>query len=878
MNHFCTTADASALSQLLALHQSLTAHAGEFVFHVLALDEAVETSLHAKALPQVQVFAVTALAAAHPPLAAARDDRPPEEFHLTAKAWWLHHLLPTLPPGARLTLISPGSYFFSSPAPLWNEIGAASIALVPCAYPARLAALERHGRFRPDWISLRQDPTGLACAADWATRCAEWCFIRVEPTRYAEQKYLDAWPERYPGTVVLTHPGALAAPWNLADRPLDASSPLIVFNFHGLHHFGQQLYDAGLHRYDSAPTDAMRQHLYGPYLATLAALAPESGFAPDLIPPSRADDPRCGTALSQLVEQLRTARREAATQQFAREQHHASARQLLEENRAALAATELFLKEIEADRAAQRQTILTQDKALKQAYFDHDRNVTYIKTLLAELAAVTADKDAQIANLNTELGRRVISAAQVEQEDVRSVLAPFATSVRRLLVAQFHPRLLPEILWLSVLGTRVEVLGCPPEYVSTGAAEGHVTFRRESLHEWAGQLDSFFDERAYLVAHPDVAAAVATGALASGWDHYLRFGQREGRATGRAAYRSGLAEFDAIAFDGADAPLIVAFLAGRLQPYQQLFISGFTPPTDWLPPGDGRTYLLGHTLHCAKPPTVWIGPRQPANRPDAELSPASPQELYPDKPAQRADWPRLSVITVANGSPAHLEETLRSVLAQNYPNLEYIVVGGGTTPAIAEIIKRHAARLVWRADEPTANPSAALNRGFAQATGRVLTWLRCGDRLAPASLFTVGQLFLLHAVDLIAGRCAVESDSAAAGTPACLHRNHYQLDRIHPLAAEELLALESGWFHQRFFYQPEVFFTRDSFERAGGNLREDLPATVDYDLWVRLARAGARLLALPDVLAVARVAPDAPTPDAYRTELAAVRAAHQQNS
>ncbi len=878
MRYFCTDFDSNDLSRGLALYQSLQAHAGNFELVVLCLDVAAEKQLRARALPKVRLLPLAELIAHSPGLAAAQSDRTAAEFALTCTSWLLRYQLPQVPGGELLTYLAADLFFFSSPQPAFDEIGTASVAITPHRFPAALAHLERYGRYDAGWVTLRHDTTGLACAADWADKCAAWCFTLLEPARYAEGKYLDAWPALFPGTVSLSHPGVNAAPWNIADAvitsspagPLVGRQPLICYHFHSLHHLTRQLYDPGLHRYDATPSDALREQIYRPYLRVLADPGADAD-SPDIIPPARADDPRAGEAIAVLAEQLSAVQRDAAAHQIARERSEAAAGQSLAESRDTLALTLLRLKEVEEDRAAQRHRLLKVEQDLKQAYFDLEGNAAYIKKLLAETEAERAGKDAQIASLSGELSRRAVTAAQAEQEDVRAILEPYSRQVRRLLVAKFHPRLLPEILWFSLFGVIVDVLGCPPEYAA--APRGNVHFHPEPMMDWLGQLDSLFDERAYRAAHPDVRTAIEQGALTSGWDHYLRFGQQEGRSPGSPAYRAGLAEYDAVAFDGADAGALAPFLAGRMQPHQQLFISGFTPPTDLLPSGDGRTYLLGHTLHCARPPTIWLGPRQPAGRLAGALPPVSAEEVYPEKPAQQADWPRITVVTISYNQAALLEATLRSVLDQRYPNLEYIVIDGGSTDGSAEIIQRYADRLVWRVGEPADHHARALNRGLAQASGRILTWLDSGDRLAPGSLFTVGQTLLLHSADMVSGRCALETD--AEPQPHHLHRNHLPLDRILPLGLGELLDLDRGWLQRPFFRQPEVFFTRDIFERAGGSLREDLRFSTDYDLWVRLAKTGARLFALPEVLAIARELPGGPADGGRVAELRAVSTAHQ---
>ena len=217
MRYYCTYFDSHDLARGLALHQSLLAQAGSFELVVLGMDETVLATLRRRALPHVRLLPLAKLTAKYPALAAARSERTNLEFNLTCKSWLMQHLLPELPAGELLTYLDADLYFFSSPQPIYDEIGAASVAITPCRFPASLAYLERYGKFNAGWVSLRHDATGLACAADWANQCATWCFTLLESDRYAEQKYLDAWTARYPGLVSLVHPGANVAPWNVKD-------------------------------------------------------------------------------------------------------------------------------------------------------------------------------------------------------------------------------------------------------------------------------------------------------------------------------------------------------------------------------------------------------------------------------------------------------------------------------------------------------------------------------------------------------------------------------------------------------------------------------------------------------------------------------------
>jgi len=925
MRYFCTALHSNRLAQGLALHRSLLDHAGEFELVILGLDPAVEKALVAKAPARVRLLPLAELLATHPHLAAAQDDRTEAEFHATCASWLMQHLLPQLPAGELLTFLEPALFFFASPEPAFAEIGAASVAITPHRFPPSLVHLERYGRFNAGWVSLRHDTTGLACAADWAAKCADWCFEVVEPTRYSHQKYLDVWPGRFPGTVSLSHPGVNAAPWNIRGTftagkagPRLSRQPLLCYQFHALAHLGRQLYDPGLHRYDAEVTPGLRTQVYLPYLRLLQGEA-DPGETPDVLPPARADDPRGGAALAHLLAQLRASELDRGARLQAIERTRQAAQQAIEdartsarEARSATKQTISYLREVEQDRAEQIRQLTAamkknldylkqveadsadrlasiqfyQDK-LKAAYADHEHNVGYMKRCEAELQAyatmadqrnvILADLNEQLRAAREELQRQSAESRRADLASVRAALEPYARHLRRVVVAKFHPRLLPHILWLTTLGSIVEVFGSPPEYGRDRV--GQLRHWTESLWEWLGQIDSLFNEQAYLLAHPDVGAAVAKGDLPSGWHHYQLFGQHESRKAGTDSYCTGVAGFDAVLFDASDRDSVLPCLMGRLQPHQKVIISSCDPAAEWLPPDTARHLVLGDTLVCLRPPQTWLGPRLPSH----ELAITWPQvravDIYPPRPAQPAEWPKISVVTVSYNQAAYLEATIRSVLDQNYPNLEYIIVDGGSTDGSVEIIKKYAERLTWWVSEQDGGQSEALNKGFARATGSVLTWLNSDDRLAPGSLFTVGQTFLLHATDVVAGRCARVMDLQPI--PRHIHRCALPLDRIVPLSLPELLDLDGCWLQGNFFHQPEVFFTRELFDRAGGRLREDLYYSMDYDLWVRMAKAGARIFAVPEVLAIFREhekqktgGPHVP----YLPELREVNAAHRAAS
>ena len=200
-------------------------------------------------------------------------------------------------------------------------------------------------------------------------------------------------------------------------------------------------------------------------------------------------------------------------------------------------------------------------------------------------------------------------------------------------------------------------------------------------------------------------------------------------------------------------------------------------------------------------------------------------------------WPKFTIVTPAYNSVAYLEETIRSVLLQGYPSLEYIVVDGSSQDGTVEIIRRYAPWLAYWCSEPDRGQSHALNKGFARATGDWLTWLNADDRYLPNALFQVAtaarQLPTPH---WIVGVLQWMDETGAyvdatAPTPITDIENAEQWQNLHWIA--QVCFRGSNLFRP----QPTSFWSRAAHE-AGGPLDERLHYAMDLDRWGKLARCG----------------------------------------
>ena len=190
--------------------------------------------------------------------------------------------------------------------------------------------------------------------------------------------------------------------------------------------------------------------------------------------------------------------------------------------------------------------------------------------------------------------------------------------------------------------------------------------------------------------------------------------------------------------------------------------------------------------------------------------------------------PRISVVTPVLNRVDFIEETIRSVLLQGYPNLEYGVVDGGSTDGTLDVIERYAPWLQYWVSEPDEGQSQAINRGWARASGDLLAWLNADDFYAPGALARVAAAYLAGPeVGFYYGDCAV----VQAWNGVVVRK---------PAAAPTWTALLTG---DNPVHQPSAFLTTAT-RRAIGGIDESLHLAMDYDLWLRAFRhRGARLVA-----------------------------------
>lgn len=214
-----------------------------------------------------------------------------------------------------------------------------------------------------------------------------------------------------------------------------------------------------------------------------------------------------------------------------------------------------------------------------------------------------------------------------------------------------------------------------------------------------------------------------------------------------------------------------------------------------------------------------------------------------------SSWPRISVVTPSYNQAEFIERTIRSVLLQNYPQLEYIVIDGGSTDGSAEIIERYAPHLAYHVSEPDRGYVHAVNKGFARATGEIMCWLSSDDFYPPGTLRAVAE-------SLAGG----SGNFAVAGHVLKVYADGRPSEKLDG-RYESLRRLLQFWRGYEM-HQPSIFWRREVFE-AVGSLDESRDLIADFDYWVRIARQFG-FTNLDRVLSCATYHARAKTGDGYR--------------
>ncbi len=184
--------------------------------------------------------------------------------------------------------------------------------------------------------------------------------------------------------------------------------------------------------------------------------------------------------------------------------------------------------------------------------------------------------------------------------------------------------------------------------------------------------------------------------------------------------------------------------------------------------------------------------------------------------------PKISIVTPSYNQGPYLEKTIRSVLDQRYPALEYMIVDGGSTDESVAIIRKYESDLKFWVSEPDRGQSHAINKGLARATGDLFIWLNSDDFYMPDGLWKIADLFLKNprAGAIVGSGQIVDSAGKVI----------YYKEPPDEVTIEALY----DWIDRGHFMQPSSAFSRNAWEECGP-LDEEVHIAFDLDFWLRIA-------------------------------------------
>lgn len=186
---------------------------------------------------------------------------------------------------------------------------------------------------------------------------------------------------------------------------------------------------------------------------------------------------------------------------------------------------------------------------------------------------------------------------------------------------------------------------------------------------------------------------------------------------------------------------------------------------------------------------------------------------------KKISYPKISIVTPSYNQAGFLEATIKSVLGQQYPNLEYIIIDGGSSDGSIEIIKKYEKELHYWVSEPDGGIYNALNKGFAKSSGEIMGWINSDDMYHPNSFYSLAEIFSkFEKVQWVEGATTFYDEysrTIAASSPPGRSFVDFLLGNY------------------RWIQQESTFWRKELWFKSGGKLDESYKYAADFDLWVR---------------------------------------------
>lgn len=271
---FCTLFDKNYIYKGLSLYNSLLKNCPDFTLWILCMDEATLDILTKLDLKKGKLISRAEFE--DPELLKVKPTRTVAEYCWTCTPSLPLFVLKKDPSIDMIAYLDADLFFFSDPAPVYEEFGNNSIMIIEHRFPDHLKHLEENGIYNVEMLIFRNNEQGIRCLTWWRERCLEWCYYRLEDGKLGDQKYLDDWTVRFPGVHVLQHKGAGVALWNImrysvtqrGRKTFIDDAELVFYHFHAFTLVNGREYRIG-NNSNYPITRQKIKFLYEPYMKSI---------------------------------------------------------------------------------------------------------------------------------------------------------------------------------------------------------------------------------------------------------------------------------------------------------------------------------------------------------------------------------------------------------------------------------------------------------------------------------------------------------------------------------------------------------------------------------------------------------------------------------
>lgn len=276
--NYCTLFDSTYASRGISLIKSINNTHSHADVYILAMDDKVSDKILASGLKKVKVVQLNDLFVEYPVLTDLVKQRSRAEFCWTLTPYILHWCLSKLNL-SECTYVDSDVYFYSSPETVFKSLESNSVIITEHNYTPEYDQSATSGKYCVQFMYFSNNVKGLEVLNWWKDRCTEWCFARVEPNRFGDQKYLDDWTSRFDSVFVPYEPGLGLAPWNIQqysicntngtktiiDKLTKKQHQLFFYHFHGIKRSQNSIWYISDYRIDAD----VKKQLYIPYITAL---------------------------------------------------------------------------------------------------------------------------------------------------------------------------------------------------------------------------------------------------------------------------------------------------------------------------------------------------------------------------------------------------------------------------------------------------------------------------------------------------------------------------------------------------------------------------------------------------------------------------------